>query len=294
MSQQDYYHILSVSPDASGEEIKKAYRKLALETHPDRNPGNAGAEERFKLISEAYGVLSDPPKRAQYDQYRRLGFQQRPGSASQAGFGYSQEEILRDFFKSRQAQDIFSEFQRMGFRFDNTFMNRMFFGDKTVFFQGIFWGGPGGGTRVRYGNTAGSQAGPTFGERNSQADSEPKGILQEGVSLLAKAGKKLGSFLLKKALGISDNPANPADSGGRIGGRQASNVTYELIISAAQALQGTSVEVELPHWGDSKRVTVRIPPGVQSGTKLRLKEMGRPFPDQAGNRGDLYLELQVR
>ena len=298
MSQQDYYRILSVSPDASVEEIKKAYRKLALETHPDRNPDDAVAEEKFKQVSEAYGVLSDPQKRVQYDQYRRLGYNQRPGGgASQPGFGYSQEEILRDFFKSRQAQDIFSEmqreFQRMGFRFDDTFMNRMFFGDKTIFFHGIFWGGPGGGARVqRYGSTIGArpQAGSTPGE--IKARSQPKGLFQEGVSLLAKAGKKLGSFLLKKALGVTDNAQGP-DLEKKIGAGQNSNVTYELIISAAQAMQGTSVEVELPHWGDAKRVTVRIPPGVQSGTKLRLKDMGRTVSGQADDRGDLYLQLRV-
>ncbi len=98
MSNFDYYETLSVSPDASAEEIKKAYRKLALETHPDRNPGDVRAEERFKKINEAYGVLSDPGKRAQYDQYRRVGYQ--PGRTRGSGFGYSQDEIFRDFFTS--------------------------------------------------------------------------------------------------------------------------------------------------------------------------------------------------
>lgn len=60
MSNLDYYKTLSISPEASAEEIKKAYRKLALETHPDRNPGDVRSEERFKKINEAYGVLSDP------------------------------------------------------------------------------------------------------------------------------------------------------------------------------------------------------------------------------------------
>ena len=148
MSQNDYYQMLGVPADASSEEIKKAYRKLALETHPDRNPNDARAEERFKRISEAYGVLIDPHKRAQYDQYRRIGPQQQYDGGGQTGFRYSQEEILRDFYKSRYSQDMFAElqreFQRMGFRFDDTFVNRMFFGDKTIFFQGVFFDGPGG------------------------------------------------------------------------------------------------------------------------------------------------------
>jgi len=74
MSQQDYYEILEVSSEASSAEIKRAYRRLALQTHPDRNRNDPRAEERFKKISEAYGVLSDPGKRAQYDHYRKLGY----------------------------------------------------------------------------------------------------------------------------------------------------------------------------------------------------------------------------
>lgn len=300
MSQQDYYSILSVSPDASAEEVKKAYRKLALETHPDRNPDDKAAEEKFKRISEAYGVLSDPQKRAQYDQYRRLGVHQRPGGASQSGFGYSQEEILRDFYRSRQAQDIFSEmqreFQRMGFRFDDTFMNRMFFGDKTIFFEGIFWGGPGGGSRMRrYGTPPGAKNGrsaASAGSSSGNVQSQPRSLLQEGVSLIAKAGKKLGSYILNKALGVNE-PGKGAQAGKRISGSQAANVTYELIISPAQAIQGASIEVELPHWAEGKRVTVRIPPGVRSGTKLRLKEMGQLLSGRAGDRGDLFLQLRV-
>ena len=128
MSNFDYYETLSVSADASVEEIKKAYRKLALETHPDRNPGDLGAEERFKKINEAYGVLSDSAKRSQYDQYRRVGYQ--PGRPQGGGFGYSQDEIFRDFFASGHAQDIFQEmekeFARMGMRFDQAYINNLF------------------------------------------------------------------------------------------------------------------------------------------------------------------------
>ena len=125
MPQKDYYQILGVSSPSTEDEIKRAYRKLALETHPDRNHGSPEAAERFKDISEAYGVLSDPEKKKEYDRYRQFG-SFGESRASGAGFGYSQEEILRDLFKSRYAQDLFTElqkeFQRKGFRFDESFI----------------------------------------------------------------------------------------------------------------------------------------------------------------------------
>jgi len=92
----DYYETLGVSKDASNEQIKKAYRKLALKYHPDRNKDNKEAEEKFKKISEAYAVLSDKDKRQQYDMYGSDGFQQR----------YSQEDI----FRGSNINDILREF----------------------------------------------------------------------------------------------------------------------------------------------------------------------------------------
>lgn len=300
MQQLDYYQVLGISPDASAEEVKRVYRKLALETHPDRNPNDPTAEERFKRISEAYGVLSDSQKRAQYDQYRRLGLHQRPGGQPQGGFGYSQDEILRDLFRNRQAQDIFTEmqreFQRMGFRFDDEFINRMFFGNRSVFFQGVFFGGPGGVRVFRYGGGGAPGADRPGQQRYSQRNSgapqaKPRGILQEGLAMLANAGKKVGKYLLSKALGL-DKPAPHA----AYSGKHAANtpdVTYNLVLSPNEARGGATIEVELPHLDRGKRVSVRIPPGVTNGTKLRLKEMGRTVPAHPGRRGDLYIQLQV-
>ncbi|HXC93788.1 MAG TPA: DnaJ domain-containing protein, partial [Geobacteraceae bacterium] len=96
MAEKDYYEILGLKKGASPEEIKKAFRKLAVKFHPDKNPGDKKAEDRFKEINEAYAVLSDPEKKSQYDQFGSTGFHQR----------YSQEDIFRGF----NANDIFREF----------------------------------------------------------------------------------------------------------------------------------------------------------------------------------------
>lgn len=101
MAKRDYYDILGVSRNASQEEIKKAYRKVALQYHPDRNPGNKEAEEKFKEAAEAYEVLSDPEKRAKYDQFGHAGVK-----GGQGGYGGAQM-TMEDIFA--QFGDIFGE-----------------------------------------------------------------------------------------------------------------------------------------------------------------------------------------
>ena len=92
---KDYYEILGISETSKPEEIKKVYRKLAFQYHPDRNPGNKGAEAKFKEISGAYYVLSDPKRRSEYDQMRRLG---GPSTGDYAGAqGFDFEELLKQF-----------------------------------------------------------------------------------------------------------------------------------------------------------------------------------------------------
>src|SRR5208283_2565277 len=84
MAKQDFYATLGVAKDASADDLKKAYRKLAMQCHPDRNPGDAKAEARFKEINEAYGILSDDQKRAAYDRHGHAAFEQ--GGGGQGGF----------------------------------------------------------------------------------------------------------------------------------------------------------------------------------------------------------------
>jgi molecular chaperone DnaJ len=96
MAAPDYYAILGVSRDAGDAELKKAFRQLAMKHHPDRNPGDQAAEERFKGINEAYAVLSDPDKRAQYDRYGRVDLP--PGGVDFGGFGDLFEDLFEGFF----------------------------------------------------------------------------------------------------------------------------------------------------------------------------------------------------
>src|SRR6056297_3444614 len=139
MAQKDYYDILGVSKDASQDEIKKAYRKLARKYHPDHSDGSKESEERFKEISEAYAVLSDEEKRKQYDTYGSEDFQQR----------YSQEDI----FRGSNVEDILREFGFGGGSFFTGFGGR---GRKSAGMRGsafsfdpesIFGFGGGGGGR---------------------------------------------------------------------------------------------------------------------------------------------------
>src|ERR1700744_4114090 len=106
VSKADYYEVLGVSRDASDQELKSAYRKQALKYHPDRNPGDHAAEEKFKQASEAYQVLSDADKRAAYDRYGHAGV----GAAGAGGFGgFNGSVDLGDIFG-----DLFGEMFNMG------------------------------------------------------------------------------------------------------------------------------------------------------------------------------------
>src|ERR1700750_591011 len=105
MAKQDYYATLGVARDASGDDLKKAYRKLAMQFHPDRNPGDKPAEARFKEVNEAYDILKDDQKRSAYDRFGHAAFEQGGAGGFNAGFDFSAGGGLGDIF-----EQMFGEF----------------------------------------------------------------------------------------------------------------------------------------------------------------------------------------
>jgi len=272
---------LGVSREASPEEIKKAFRQLALQCHPDRNPGDRDSEERFKEVSEAYGVLIDPEKRQRYDFLRESG----PGAAAGPGFRYTREDIFGDMFRNPGSSDIFAdlnrEFARMGFRFDSQFFDHLFFGGRGVFFRGIIFGGPEG---IRL-----ESVDPRSGFFYQTAKSSiplmeqifiPRGIGLKG-RLVSWAGRKLFGFLLKKVLGKAPEA----------GGNSDLDLAFALPLDRKEAAGPTVKEVSYHLDGRMENLRVKIPAGVRDGMMLRLRGKGKRRKNEAG---DLYLKVQFQ
>jgi DnaJ-class molecular chaperone len=278
---KDYYAILGVPSDASEEELKKAYRRLALQHHPDKNLGDPRAGERFKEISEAYAVLADQTKRRQYDASRQA---QAGAGAAAGGFRYSQEEIFRDLFSNPAMSSIFAEmnreFARAGIRFDDAFVRQVFFGGRGFVFGGVFMGAPIGVLRRRASRMAVNRGdgGPV-----TPGTMSDKALTEAGAGGLLSAigrGLKAGFNLMKRGL-LGDSDAAAGDS----------NLRYHLTISAQEAASGVRKRVTFMRGDQVEELMVAIPPGIRSGTRLRLK--GKGLDGRGGTRGDLYLRVTV-
>jgi len=278
---KDYYQILGVEREANADEIKKAFRQLALQFHPDRNPGDKKAEDRFKEISEAYGVLIDPEKRQSYDFVRQRGSGPSPG----ADFHYSQEDIFRDLFTNQAGGAIFTElnreFARMGLRFDPQFFDHIFFGGRGIFFGGVIFGGPDG---VRVESTDPRTGLFSQMARNSIPHMEqvliPRGAGIRG-RILSWAGKKLVGFFLRRLFG--------AETGGTEKGDL--DVTFSLPLGRDEASHSASREISYQIDGKQEGLVVKIPSQVRDGMVLRLRGKGKK---RGAERGDLYLKIELQ
>ena len=272
---KEYYEILGLKESASTEEIRKAYRKLALHYHPDRNRGDATAEERFKAISEAYAVLMDPDKRKLFDLSRATGAAAHAGRDSEPPWAYSsQEDILKDLLRNREASAIFAEltreFQRVGFRFDDGFVRHMFFGGRGVVFGGIFFGGP-------FGRRRGMDAGwpGSFGRREALWGRQVE-THRASSGLFGRIGRVLSGIgkVARLALG----------SGGR-----GEDLTQDFSISRHEADAGAKKLLRVARGGATEEILVTIPSGTRAGTTLRLR--GKGLKGKSGTPGDLYLRI---
>ena len=269
---KDYYAILKVSYESSTEEdIKKSFRKLALELHPDHNPNDPQSEERFKNVTEAYGVLSDPLKKKEYDRFRADHLSGRTTGSSD--FRYSQEDIFSSMFRGENAREIFEElnreFNRSGVRSGNPF------------FQSLFFGGAMGGL----GKILRFIPGP-IGK----------------IGTVLNIAQVVGSFALNKmnqqkqgqsGQTVPPKPENPMMNGikGMFGKQETSlDMGFYLSIPPSDALKGTRKKISYQVSGKTEQLMVRIPPNFPSGGKLRIKDKGKIYDDK---RGDLIISINV-
>jgi len=281
----EYYKILGVEKNATADEIKKAYRKLALQYHPDKNPGNKQAETKFKEINEAYAVLSDEKKRKEHDTYGSAGFQQR----------YSQEDIFRGF----DLNDILSQFG-----FGGSGRSTFRFGGKGAspfdFFSQAGGGCSGSGCRPQAtkGDDQTYELSVTLAEVLHGAEkniSLRRHGTSENVSVKVPKGIESGKRLRLSGKGApSPNGGPPGDLYLKVTvlpheqfTREGDNLLLEKKIPFSAVCLGTSVELS---GLDGKNFKIKVPAGIQPDAKLRVKGQGLPS-GPIGERGDLYVKL---
>jgi molecular chaperone DnaJ len=273
-AKRDYYEVLGVERTVSPEELKKAYRKLAIKYHPDKNPGDKAAEEKFKELGEAYEALSDPQKRAAYDQYGHQAFDPRmragggrPGGGGGGGAGgfHDPFDVFREVFGGGRGGDIFES----------------------------FFGGGGGG---------GEAADPTGPARGSDLRYDMEITLEE-----AATGAEKQIIVQKPAVCETCSGSGAEKGSKRVRCQQCAGrgrvVMSRGIFSIQQTCprcEGAGETIEKPCkscGGDGRvnkaaTITLRIPAGVDTGTRLRSNGNGEAG-QRGGSAGDLYVVLHV-
>ena len=261
---EDYYELLGVAKTATEDELKKAYRKMAMKYHPDRNPGNKEAEESFKKVSEAYEVLNDPQKRAAYDRYGHAAFQGGAGAgprAGGAGGGFHDPfDIFREVFGG-QGGGIFEEF---------------------------FGGGGGGGG-------GGAQRGADL-----RYDLEIS--LEEAANGVEKEVSFRKPTTCSKCHGSGAEPGSKASRCPTCGGsgQVTTSRGFFTFRQACPTCEGAGTRIDKPctqcgghgRVNDTTKIKVRVPSGVDTGSKLRSAGNGEAGSHGAPS-GDLYIVIHV-
>ena len=281
MEYRDYYQTLGVNKSASQDEIKSAYRKLAMQYHPDRNQGNASAEEKFKDINEAYQVLSDPEARSKYDQ---LGSSYKD---------WKQRGGQGDFNWGNWTQ------QQGGTQYTTADM-----GAFSDFFTRIFGAGFGGGNDP-FADLFAANGGTQQRRQMPNLDQPVEITLQE-----AYTGTQRSFMIGNRHLTVKIPPGARTGTKVRVKGggpnnrdlylvitvtedqnfeRDGDDLTRDIKIDLYTALLGGSAKIKTM----SNTVDLKIPAGTQPGSKIRLKGKGMPRLKAKGQFGDLYVRVQV-
>ncbi len=276
---QDYYKLLGVDKDASPDDVKKQYRKLAMLYHPDRNPGDKQAEEKFKQIAEAYDVLSDPEKRRKFDEFieTKQNAEQQQKKYTYTTSQVANDEVFQDF-KRRQAEkdDSFSDFFKQFFGKSDTTSGKssVFKGDDirgkvTIDLEEAYLGSSRiltvNGEKLRIKIKAGTRDEQIIKIKGKGKPSPFKG----------EAGDLYVRIIVKKH---------------HIFERKGNDLYKDVYVDIYTILLGGKINV-LTMKGE---VSVPIPQGIEQGKKLRLKGMGMSHYDSTTLFGDLYITIKYQ
>ncbi len=292
MAKRDFYEILGITRSSSPDEVKKAYRKLAMKFHPDKNPGDKKSEEKFKELSEAYDVLSDEKKKAQYDQFGHF--------ASQGGFGGGKNPF-DDFARQGGFGGFRGGAQGFGGAGSENFQD--IFGD---IFNDFFTGTGGGAGPKPRSRSRGADLRYTLNISFEEAAAGTEKVIsfirhREGkeetarLSVTVPAGVASGQRL--KLRGEGDT----GPSGGANGDlyvivsaqehslfkRHENDIHLELPLSFSDAVLGTTAEIPTL----TGKASIKIPPGTPSGQIFRLK--GKGFASMSGPPGDFLVKIVI-